>query len=476
MKLLTNKDFFGTNKYWGAMFLIASILFYYLEILAATSAGKIFSLLLFLLILYSLVRKTSFGIFILIATSFLVPEFPRDILLSYDDISTGTAIYNTLSTVKVGLGTLLLSLILMAAFICLIKTFRVNVYFVTIVVFTFIVLITVTLQNYIFNEKHLNQSLLISNIKFFIVFFSGVIIGKYLLLLKKSKSIDYIFSILYLIISIISIRAVIYIFYDFAVAKNFSFDIQTKPLLAIPIMLFFVNYQNLILKGKSLIQIVSLFSVSRGEMLLMLIILTFNSILSGAFFRKVLLKFLLLMPAVLVIIYFFNTSLFDFFFWKLSELSITGGDKMSGSAIVRSVEISNILCSHDSNIFNFIFGNGLSATYNFNCVPLPGELVIDLKSYSQDQLDTGYYYSVHTFLGSNLLKYGLFGVLVYCFFPLFIAYRLITRFSLSKAEQLAVSTIMLISIYFLHSRIEFQLLVGIFTSYAFFKGDCLDYR
>ncbi|EKO3774785.1 hypothetical protein P0F20_003414, partial [Vibrio metschnikovii] len=468
MKYFYDIDILNSNKYFISASFFAFVLFYYLEYMSGGVIGSIASFFLFSLFLLLILSNHSLSILVLVILVVSIPEFPRDILISYDDFqNSGLKQYNTLASIKFGPATLILYLVLMLAFYSLIIRIKVNYLSIVFLLLLLSLSVFSVLYEFFITNIPIKIGLLMTSVKFLFVMYAGYIMGITLFHYHRFNSFSLMFGSLYFSILVVSIRAILYLVNDFVFSKELSFDIQVKPLLAIPAILFFVYQKKFIINGLRNVLVFSFFTVSRGEIILIFIVSILSSVFSKLFFRKVIVKIIVLIPLMVMVVFTFNSTLIDFFLWKFSQLSILGGENTSDSAVVRTTELSNILCLQSGSLFQFFFGKGLSGVYDFSCVPLPGEIVLDLKSFSQDQLDAGLYYTVHTFIGSILLKFGIFGLLLYILFPMYVVFFKVKNLFLEKNQKIALSLLLLVSLYFLHSRIEYQLIFGIFIGIIF---------
>jgi hypothetical protein len=66
-----------------------------------------------------------------------------------------------------------------------------------------------------------------------------------------------------------------------------------------------------------------------------------------------------------------------------------------------------------ANPLYLLLGKGVTGYFTFDSYPLPPRIVLDLKSYSLEEVLTGKIYHPHFFVNYLLLKYGLVGLMVY---------------------------------------------------------------
>ncbi|MBD8514420.1 hypothetical protein IFO68_17200, partial [Photobacterium sp. CAU 1568] len=420
-----------TNKYLFFVITIATFLYIYLEFISQNSIGLYLSLLLFSIVCVLSIKSLSFSILVVLFLSITIPEYPRDILTSYEELQNlGTKIYNAYSSVKIGPATLLLYSVIIVGILSIAKSRSFNTKFLVVYAVAIFIVVLSLLVEWSISDIDINLGLTLTNFKFLLVVFFSYSMGHYLSKNYGIMSIRLVFATLLFALLVMSIRVLLYVLNDYFFARTLSFNIQAKPMLALCVVLFFLPYYQIIFSGFRNVIYLSFFIVSRGEIILFLIAVTVISLLSSDFFKRFTVKLIVVIPLLLAFFFYLNPSIFSFFLWKISELSIFGGDNVSGSAVIRKVEVLNILCMESQNIFQLFFGKGLSGTYNFECVNLPPDLVLDLKSYSQDQLDSGIYYTVHTFIGSILLKFGIVGLVTYVCTPI---YLILARFQIISA-------------------------------------------
>ena len=166
----------------------------------------------------------------------------------------------------------------------------------------------------------------------------------------------------------------------------------------------------------------------------------------------------IIMGLLVLGLYLYNERLFNFLLWKLNvfDALFSSSGEMSGSGKVRTLELQNIWYILSQSLYEFLFGKGFFATYTLEAFPLTNIGVIDLKSYSMDQLNSGIYYATHSFSSSMLLKYGIVGLSIYISLPLYLAYKLYRQ-----NQNLILILIPIILIYSYYWRIEFALLIGL---------------
>lgn len=174
---------------------------------------------------------------------------------------------------------------------------------------------------------------------------------------------------------------------------------------------------------------INLLTVSRGDLALGTFI-TFVGLGVGIFRRqRAAYRFGLEMAAVVLVcltgIAVANPRLLEFMAWKASEF--VPGRNLSGSGKVRVEELRNIWYEISETPFRMFFGKGFGAYFRFDPFPFPNNELLDLKSYSGDQIGSGLFFSPHTPIGYMMLKFGLSGMVVYFAIPIKIVRWLLKR-------------------------------------------------
>lgn len=447
------------------IFFLSAVTFSYVDFISKSSFGVLFSIFLFVFLLIISVKNLDYGIILAIAYSLLVVEFPRDILDAYEDLQVyGIQSYNVINTVKIGPFTLLVYLLFINSFFALKKispSFFTNVYILPLI-FLFVIGF-VSMYRVLLNQGFLyNARLLITDIKFILFIFSGIIQGVYI---YKRGLFYNLRQILFVIPIIIGLRTVFFVLNDFY-NGNSTLDLMTSPYLSLSVFVYILIkgewgiYKNYFYR---FLLFLSLLNPSRGFVLLLVVFVGLGFFLGRG--KKISFKmgFLLQITGVLTLVsgllFFFNERLYDFFVWKLEVFDELFDDsiKLSGSGQVRATELYNIYKGLSESYYELLFGRGFGATYDFSYRSLGMIDNIDLKSFSKDQLESGVYYTSHSFFTSNLLKYGFVGVLLYLFYPITLGIAFFKKFK--DYFFLLFPIILIYSYYF---RIEFMILMGVF--------------
>ena len=187
------------------------------------------------------------------------------------------------------------------------------------------------------------------------------------------------------------------------------------------------------------IVLIGAFRFSRGEiiyaviLMLMYVIMVFStnkSIIKGLKTSLKLIFFLtcisLAVPLILPLV---NERLWAFLLFKLSFFMADGvqSGNFGASAGGRVFQLYNIIGAEAQYL---LFGKGLGSYFTFNNVPLPYALT--LSDFSQDQINTGYFYKPHTFINMILLKYGFFVLGIYVWVAIHLFLKSIKQISISR--------------------------------------------
>ncbi|WP_103866240.1 hypothetical protein [Aquimarina sp. I32.4] len=456
-------EILGRYKYF-AIFLIALFTFLYVDFWSHSWLGILVSVLLFIVFSTISLLDLSKGIIITLLYSLLIIEFPRDILDVYSALQVENTIqYNVLNTVKIGPFTLFVYLVFFNAFMVLLKSKKLKLNFLCLVLLAILLLIGLSSMLRIFLlQGYLHYpNLIITDIKFILFVLAGMIQGSYLF--RKNK-IDQLLGVIMIVPAIIGLRSIFFLFSDILAHKS-NLDLMTNPYLSLGVLTVLLIkgdwgiYKNWVLR---ILLLLSLLNPSRGFFVLAFLFVF--CALSWKFYRKIPFNSSFIIQAVLIIglvfigIFIFNERLYNFFIWKLNVFSELFNEKVdtSGSGKVRYLELSNVVTGLSQSLYETLFGKGFAATYDFSHHPIRNVGVIDLKSYSKDQLTSGVYYTTHSFITGILLKYGLSGLFIYLFLP----FRIIL-FYLRKRKYLLFVILPVLLIYSYYSRIEFMLLIGI---------------
>ena len=440
--------------------------FFYVDFLSKSSFGIFISLFLFCAFIVISCLDLSKGIIFSIIYGIIVIEFPRDILDVYTalQVKENTVQYNVLNSVKVGPFTLFLYLVFFNTFLVLFKSFKIKFNASNVLlILSFLLIGTLSMFRIIYlNGSLFYPGLIITDIKFPIFLLIGVIQGAYLL---KQGKLNNLMDLIMVVPIMLGARAILFIIHD-SVSGTSNLDLMTQPYLSLAVLVVLIIngdwglYKNLLFR---VLLFISLLNPSRGFFILAAVFI-FGA-LAWKFYKKIPFNVSFIFQIVMVIavvfgfIFVFNERMYNFFIWKFNVFQEFFNDNVaiSGSGKVRYLELANVFELINNSSYELFFGRGFSGTYNFLNYPIDNVGVIDLKSYSQDQLDSGVYYTAHSFFTTILLKYGIFGLLVYLLIPL-----KVFLFFVLKKKHLLIAIFSIVLIYLYYSRIEYMLLMGLF--------------
>ena len=209
--------------------------------------------------------------------------------------------------------------------------------------------------------------------------------------------------------------------------------IGTQPYILMPAFFMIVYLARDIHYSVRLITVfivlIGAFRFSRGELIygavlmLMYVIMVFSIKKNVVMALKSAFKFIfiltLISSVIPLLLPFLNERLWAFLLFKLSFFAADGvqSGNLGASAGGRVFEFYNLISAEPQYL---LFGKGLGSYFTFDKVPLPYQLT--LSDFSQDQINTGYFYKPHTFINMILLKYGglILGIYVWVAIHLFL--------------------------------------------------------
>jgi hypothetical protein len=444
---------------------LAIISFIYVDYIAAMPLGIILSLIIFIIFTFISIKNLSMGIILSLFYAITTMEFPRDILDVYEALQASNEVYyNVVNTVKIGPFTLLVYLFFINTGLVLYKT-HLHILYEKIFLIIFTTMLVIAFISTFFNilQYHtvFSIGMFVTNLKWFLFILMGYIQGFYL---YKNNSVHILVKWFYLLPIFFGFRNLLFIVNDF-INVTPKLDLMNQAYLSLIILIYIIVkgdwgiYKNIFYR---VLLFISLLNFSRAFLLIFVL-----SVIISYFWKvhkKIRFNFSLTMNFIIIIglmlfgLYMLNERLFDFLLWKLNvfDALFSSSGEMSGSGKIRGLELQNIWYVLSNDIYNVFFGKGFFATYDFSAYPLNNIGVIDLKSYSSDQLNSGVYYSTHSFSSAILLKYGVVGLIIYIFIPLYIAYIFY-----KNKQNLLLILIPIILIYSYYWRIEFAFLIGI---------------
>lgn len=442
----------------------------YIEHLSKSAAGIAISVALFAGLAYVSFRSLRHGIVLTWVAGVLIPEFPRDILDVYEALQASSGDvrkYYVLSSITVGPGSMLVVLFILNTVLALRHGARIRLSAWPIVAIA--ILLGCGTAGLVGEQLGLAQTSLqsiVTDVKFPILLAMGVIQGAYL---RETESIDLLVRAIVVLPMFIGARAICFVVGDLMQGMP-QLDLMTQPLLATAVVAYCARTGSegvfSTFSQRSLLYL-SLFSASRGLMAVQGVFLGATKLLgrkretaSGRVFgRRVALELVVILAGLLGIVAVANPRLFAFVLWKMADIDALMGDgSLSGSGQVRVYEIKNVVAIALSSPFKLLFGNGFGGTFQFNAAPLPGEVVLDLKSYGARDLATGMYATTHSFLSFVLLKYGVIGLVVYFSLPIRAA---VSHLRSRRPFGWLLFALALLHVYNYYWRIEFMILMGV---------------
>lgn len=229
--------------------------------------------------------------------------------------------------------------------------------------------------------------------------------------------------------------------------SEYLFELNTKPIL------FMALHQ---LTGNFIfLQAVNLFTTSRGDIILVFIAAGLFVFTKKKFPAKLFIVASISLGLILVLVTYTVPFLVDFLLWKLSEIEFFGGER-SGSSVVRSTELTNILCYGGKDFWRLIFGSGIYGDYYFDCVQLPVGIVLDEKSFSLVELQTMSLITTHNFISTLILRFGLISLL---FILVLMSYPFIVERNY-YFPKLGLVIVFLFNLYYFHSQSYAQFIFG----------------
>ena len=444
---------------------LAIISFIYVDYIAALPLGNTISLIIFTIFIFISIRNLSLGIILSLFYGITTMEYPRDILDVYSALQvTNTVSYNVMNTITIGPLSLLVYLFFINTFLALYRLKMIIYYekiFLPIMLSILLIAFISTFLNLLKVHDIFSYGLLITNIKWFLFIFMGYVQGYYI---YKKNYINTMLQWFYLLPIFFGLRNMMFLTNDM-VNMAPKLDLMNQAYLSLVVLIYIIVkgkwgiYENIFYR---LLLFISLLNFSRA----FLVFFAFSIMI--AYFWKahekirfnisLIVNLSIIMGLLVLGLYLYNERLFNFLLWKLNvfDALFSSSGEMSGSGKVRTLELQNVWYILSQSLYEFLFGKGFFATYTLEAFPLTNIGVIDLKSYSMDQLNSGIYYATHSFSSSMLLKYGIVGLSIYISLPLYLAYKLYRQ-----NQNLILILIPIILIYSYYWRIEFALLIGL---------------
>jgi len=469
---IENKIKIHRYKYFFFFFIISFSSFLYVDYFSFTFLGILVSFILFLILVALSVYKLSFGIVTTLFVSLYINEFPRDILNLYSDIQvTNSVQYNVISSVIVLKLTLLNLLFIFNSFLSLLKLWKNKFNKMNLLLVIYVVIgMTSLLVSLLFYENTIFKSI-ITDLKFPIFLLFGLIQGLYL---YKNSAIHLVLIMILVLPIFGGIRALIFITNDiYFMTPKFYF--MSTSMMALVILSYLIISKNKSIYSYIIFRVplyISLIEPSRGFIIMASIVLSFSFIVS--FFKKgnnnislfIMLELFLILMGALLTLLVLNPDIYGFLIWKLDVFNelLSASNELSGSGKVRIYELLNVHRENMDSIYQYFFGKGFGGFYSFNYYPMNDVETLDLKSFSNDQLQTNMYYTTHSFSTYMLLKYGMVGLVIYVLIPIFIIWNSF-KHTIKNNLHIIFLVFTILSIYTYYWRLEITVMIGIFFAF-----------
>lgn len=456
-----------TTREWLFYILLSTLSYVWVEFFSSSQVGIVLSIVVLISLTFYFLNGGRNYIFYVLLIVFLIPEYPRDILFSYDDLSSGDRIYNTFNSVKIGGLTTLQILLIGCGFLSLLLYKRAkvfNVYFLIFICSLFCLLFIRTLVN----NEYVNLSAFITNIKLYIIgFFFLLTLGKFDVdIIKRNLKL---FLRVYPVLA--GFRIPLFLGGDLLMGIDLSFDFFTHPIVSAICFIYVITQgysQDFKHSSYRLFFYLSLISSSRAVMAISFLLIVLGFLFKGA--GKVKARFFFevvpLLISLVVVIGQVSPAFYNFLAWKVSEFNFLDEKEMSGSGRVRQYEIVNILAGDGASLGNIVFGRGASGSFNFDSFPIPIKEQLDSKSFTPNEVESNAYLFPHSFIASNLLRGGVVLLIIYVFVHVFLSY------SFYKRGEFAFSVLSIVLIYNSYVRIEYFLFFVCIASIHLFEKRC----
>lgn len=400
----------------------------YIDFMAETRVGLLVSLVLFTLVCCLAIWKPAYGVMAILLLFFTVPWFPRDVLSSYFELQVAKSKqFNTITSISL-FGVPLLYL---ATYFTVCAIFLKNIGMkaigrrnLLIVIFFISLLILNSLLFYSFGNEF-DPSKFKEWLYYILLIPSGYVFYYYLLSkFGLVRLIEVLCSFFLAVTLILALRVPMFVLSDIS-KGSFSLDLSIYPHLSMAVILGLVVAASSMQSAKNSIKTFfligllafSILSPSRGFFVILFVSMAILVVTTRE--RWNVFKwhglFLLVLALPLMFILASSPDLFDFFVWKAEIL--TSGD-VSDSGRLREYEFTNILHEALNNPMYLLIGEGPSGFFTFSYEQLPREIyeILTFDSYSEAELNSDKYYNPHFFVNVLLLKFGIIGLFMYCFF------------------------------------------------------------
>lgn len=403
--------------------LISLLSIIYIDYLSASFIGGVVTLFIFFYLIYALLKQPLRAFQYFLTLFAVIPPYPRNILDVYEHVQvTHTISYLTLTSMPLGGMSLIqwLTLLFIArfSFDFVQKNKKVSHRILLLIFYIILFPLCTSVIHMMYEPETFLIREVITGIRFPMYLFLGLLF--YLNYRNRQYQVkSFLIETIVGIAIIYCARIPIFLFLSlFESVPSLDLGLVAHIPFAVLFSLFLFPYRNTRIKGIIVILLLSILSPSRSQLFLLFLSITLYFGLFG--FSLVKFKSVLFLGVIavglLLVISIFNERFYDFFMWKLSEFSFSSDEGISDSGLVRVFEFLNISHLAITSPFSFLIGKGMSGYFSFDAYPFPFPELLDLKSYQDFELESGYYYHPHFFINILLLKFGLVGFLTYVSF------------------------------------------------------------
>jgi len=407
---------------WSILFSLFSVP--YVDTWSRGGAGVAISVAIFAAVTALTLFRTHLAILAVVILQITIPAFPRDIIDAYSALQVSrTVSYNTICSMSVAGLALIQHLTFLVAAVVLYKLVfsgreifvgkNLKIYLSTL----FFSALVATVYFTFTQNENADLREIVTNVRLPLFLSCGILYFNYLHhFCGIERSVRYLNRVLIAITIIMGVRVPFFVLSGIK-EKIPSLDLAVIPHIPIAVVLttfFLMEHDRGNRKSYLLLLLLAVFgllSPSRGHMAILVlssaVFLFINGL--GARYLKYIGVIATMFVLPLLFVFMFNERLFDFILWKLTFF--TGN--VSDSGKVRVYEFKNIAAEALNNPPYLVFGKGLTGFFTFFEHPMPRNIIMDLKSYSQDEIAKGRFYHPHFFTNFILLKYGMVGLVIY---------------------------------------------------------------
>lgn len=391
-----------------------------IQYVSAVSFGFLLSILLFLFLLFLILKKYEYGFFVLIHFIIITPVYPRNLsLFLTNDISFHTIFHDKFFGITL-IQFLLLTTLIKGIYVSHKEKFSFNIYKTHILLFLLFVL--VFFVGLVFNISNSLPSIfirkIISDFQFPILIIAGFITG-IALTHTTTNFIKKLINILIFSFIVAAFRALNFFVFDI-IDGNFNIYFGENAGLILPIffLLFLIKFDNQ-RSGYFVLFISGLIILPKGRADIFFLFLLFFIVFlirwkylepePEYYFGK---KIVLLLASYFVAfvgLTIYANDIIMFISYKFYFFTSEIFSNLSASPGIRIIEFVNILKKNiDDGVIGILFGQGAGGTFNFFYAPMT--YVIKQSAYSVNELSSNVFFSPHTFVNFFLLKSGFVGL------------------------------------------------------------------